>query len=613
MSRPTETANAVTSPRNFGSRRATWVGVTVIILAFILAAALSWRKWPDILIDFGLQLYLPWKISTGSVLYRDVMYLTAGPLSQYYHAFLFKCFGVSFRTIIISNLLLTAGMLALLFRRFRNATDILTATMICLAIALVFAFNQYGDIGNYNFIAPYCHETLHGVFLSILTLVLLSEWLVRKNIWFALAPGICIGLVFLTKPEVFAALGLAVAGAFVLFSVTNGRDHIAFAIRSILILLAGATIPLLAFTIYFHQFESWRESLRSVGFAWVPLFHNGVADGPYYRWCLGLDTPAFHVMAMLKQFAAVVAVLAAFSFIFRRRMESSINRLVAIVGVAAVLAAASAFNWSDCGRSLPLLDLIFVGLLCKNYRNIAQTKPAAFLIIWGIFAFFLTAKLGLFCRIWHYGFILAMPAFVSAVALLLWLLPQLLEREFAVNARLFRMAVASVLLLGFAHLFVQSQKIYRDKGIALGAGGDKIFVPIAEYNPAGEALRSTLPWLEQHAPPNATLAVLPEGVMVNYLSRRTNPTRYLVWNPVELAMFGSETMTATFEHNAPDYIMLIHRDGAEYGVKYFGQQPEFGLELMLWIRKNYEPVYLVGHEPLQDSHFGISILKRRSN
>ena len=81
--------------------------------------------------------------------------------------------------------------------------------------------------------------------------------------------------------------------------------------------------------------------------------------------------------------------------------------------------------------------------------------------------------------------------------------------------------------------------------------------------------------------------------MVNYLTRRTNPTRYLVWNPVELAMFGSENMTTTFERNAPDYIMLIHRDAAEYGAKYFGQQPEFGQELMQWIRKNYEPVYLV--------------------
>ena len=287
MSRPNETATVVTPAPNPPSRSATWAGAAVVALAFILAAALSWRKWPDILVDFGLQLYLPWKISTGSVLYRDVMYLTAGPLSQYYHAFLFKCFGASFRAIVFSNLLLTAGMLTLLFNRFRTATDTLTATMICLAIVLGFAFNQYVDIGNYNFIAPYCHEIVHGVFLSILALVFVSNWLMRERIGFALAAGVCAGLVFLTKPEVFAALGAGIAGAFVLFLITKGRAHIKFATRSALILVAGAAIPFLAFAIYFHQFQSWKESVRAAGFAWVPLLHGGVAGGPYYRWCLG--------------------------------------------------------------------------------------------------------------------------------------------------------------------------------------------------------------------------------------------------------------------------------------------------------------------------------------
>lgn len=613
MSRATnlETLNAAKDSPETAPARGAWVGGTIVTLAFILAATLSWRKWPDVLIDFGLQLYLPWKISTGSVLYRDVMYLTAGPLSQYYHALLFKIFGVSFRVIIFSNLLLTAGLLALLFRRFRTAADVLTATMVCLGIVLVFAFNQYGDIGNYNFIAPYCHEAVQGVFLSILALVCLSEWLTRERIGLAFAAGFCAGLVFLTKPEVFAALGLTMAGGLILFAATKGRARLVFAARSLATMLAAGALPFLGFLLFFHQSENWRESLRAAGFAWVPLLHGGVANGPYYRWCLGLDTPGFHVVAMLKQFFVIAAVVTAFAFLFRRRMDKTLNRLLALAGVAVVLAMASGFNWGDCGRTLPVLDLIFCGLLCANYGNLSREKPVSFLLLWSVFGFFLTAKLGLFCRIWHYGFILAMPAFASAVALLLWLLPRLLEQKFGVNPRLFRAAAGIVLLLGFTQLFVQSQMIYRDKNIALGTGGDKMFVSAPKFNPVGAALQSALPWLEQHAPPDATLAVLPEGIMVNYLSRRTNPTRYLVWNPVEIAMFGQDNMTAVFERNAPDYIMLIHRDAAEYGVKFFGQQPEFGLKLMQWIRQNYEPVYLIGDEPLQTSAFGISILKRR--
>jgi hypothetical protein len=205
---------------------------------------------------------------------------------------------------------------------------------------------------------------------------------------------------------------------------------------------------------------------------------------------------------------------------------------------------------------------------------------------------------------------LAMPAFVGSLILVLWLLPRLLAEQCAVNARLFRLAVSLLLLTGFASLFLQSQRIYRDKTIVLGKGGDEMFAFTPKIKPDGAALQSALPWLEKNAPPGATLAVLPEGIMVNYLSRRTNPTRYLVWNPVELAMFGQSSMTDTFERNAPDYIMLIHREGAEYGVKYFGQETEFGGDVMKWIRQNYQEVYLIGDEPLRTSAFGISILKR---
>src|ERR1700761_922101 len=88
--------------------------LAIIGAFFALAAALTWRRWPDPLIDFGMQLYLPWKISTGSVLYHDVHYLTGGPLSQYYHALLFKLFGVSLRTLIFSNLLILGGLLVLM-------------------------------------------------------------------------------------------------------------------------------------------------------------------------------------------------------------------------------------------------------------------------------------------------------------------------------------------------------------------------------------------------------------------------------------------------------------------------------------------------------------------
>ena len=69
-------------------------------------------------------------------------------------------------------------------------------------------------------------------------------------------------------------------------------------------------------------------------------------------------------------------------------------------------------------------------------------------------------------------------------------------------------------------------------------------------------------------------------------------------------------MTAAFENHPPDYICLVERDTSEFGVGYFGHSPGYGVDLMRWIRENYQPVYLIGLEPLQNGMFGIEILKR---
>lgn len=66
-------------------KKALWMAVrfagpVLIGGLFVLLAAFSWRKWPDFFVDFGVQLYIPWRIDEGAVLYRDLFYMSGGPL-----------------------------------------------------------------------------------------------------------------------------------------------------------------------------------------------------------------------------------------------------------------------------------------------------------------------------------------------------------------------------------------------------------------------------------------------------------------------------------------------------------------------------------------------------
>lgn len=583
----------------------------MVAAAFVAMAAVSWRKWPDPLIDFGLQLYLPWRIDHGAVLYRDLHYLAGGPLSQYFNALLFKIFGVSFRTLIFANLAITAALVILIYRRFLAAADRWTATTICLGIVLVFAFNEYQAIGNYNYIAPYSHELFHGVALSILAIAFLSDWIGKQNLRCAIAAGFCSGLVFLTKPEVFLALAAAAAAAFALFYITRRRWGLV--VKSGAVFLAGAVIPGLGFFLYFLSVEDWRASLYSAAFAWAPLWLTPVAQNHFYLWCTGFDTPVSHLREMAIHVFCVALLIALYARLFQRETGLGAKRTTRLVLMIPLLAAAAWFNWLNCGASLPLLGVAASGLLFRHYQKLSLEREMAFPCLWNVFGLVLLAKLGLFCRVWHYGFALAMPAAVTAIFLLFWLLPVLLEKKYDVDPQPFRLAVWLSLLIGFGVLVRDSESWYTTKNLAVGQGGDRIVAFDPRLNPAGASMRLALEWIEKNVPRDGTLAVLPEGTTINYLSRRVNPTPCLDWTPTVLSAFSQAGMTAAFEKSPPDYICLVERDTSEFGIGYFGHSPDYGVALMQWIGENYQPVCLIGHEPLRNGLFGIEILKRLSS
>jgi len=597
--------------------RSRWSGLALVGCVFALAAALSWRRWADVLVDFGMQLYLPWRISEGQVLYRDLMYLTGGPLSQYFNALLFKIFGVSFRTLIFANLAITAGLLVLVYRRFLAAADRLTATMVCLGIVLVFAFQHTGLIGNYNYITPYCHEVFHGLVLSIVVVVWLSSWLEKERIQFALAAGFGSGLVFLTKPEIFMALSVCAGTA---FWIGFNYKRTGFAAKSLVAFLLGGLVPLLAFFALFLRAEDWRASARSVISAWTPLWHTTITQDPFYQWCLGLDMPFLHLKKMWVHFVFIVVVTAIYALAFRRGAESRFKWMkpawmIWPLLISPLLVLAIVLKWDDCGRSLPLLGLSACGLLALICRNAATRPTAIFPLLWNVFGLGLLAKLGFSTRISHYGFALAMPAFAGAVYLFIWLLPRLLEQKYQVRFQVFRATACLVLLAGFVHLFLRSESYYLEKNIPVGRGGDKIMTYEPSVNPFQGRAEIALSWIQTNVPPEATLAVLPEGVMINYLSRHVNPTPCLVWVPPVMAVFGQTNMAAAFEKNSPDYVVIIARNTTEFGVGYFGYYRGYGTELMQWIDDHYDRVYPTdpaGKPPFGNRpFFGLQIMKRR--
>ena len=121
----------------------------------------------------------------------------------------------------------------------------------------------------------------------------------------------------------------------------------------------------------------------------------------------------------------------------------------------------------------------------------------------------------------------------------------------------------------------------------VGRGPDAFLTEPDRAVPANRAIEAI-----EALPADATLAVLPEGVMLNYLTRRTNPTGIVNFMPPELIVFGERRILAAFAKSPPDFIALTHKDTREYGVGTFGRG--YARDLYAWVVRNYQPVRLFG-------------------
>src|SRR5947208_11362089 len=98
------------------------IGLSITAVAMIAMLIFSWRAWPDPIADFGRELYVPWQVAQGKVLYRDIAYFN-GPLSPYFNSILVRIFGASLMTLAWMNILILAAVVLMLHRITTRISD----------------------------------------------------------------------------------------------------------------------------------------------------------------------------------------------------------------------------------------------------------------------------------------------------------------------------------------------------------------------------------------------------------------------------------------------------------------------------------------------------------
>jgi hypothetical protein len=235
-------------------------------------------------------------------------------------------------------------------------------------------------------------------------------------------------------------------------------------------------------------------------------------------------------------------------------------------------------------------------LLCWAAAWRERTSNSAVILRAGfcVFAVALLGKILLWPRVAHFGFVLALPAAVIFLALAADAFPEWLGR-LGPERRAFARASAIVLVLAYCVTSVaRSSALYAHKTLAVGAGADQFWGYAPDFVDADQRVLEAMAALETHGGPGVTLAVVPQGVMVNYLLRRVNPTRFTLLSTTEWASYGEADILDEFQRHPPRDILWESVEPGDFGV---GQ--------------GYRSVWRTGGDPLSDAPFGVELFERR--
>jgi hypothetical protein len=586
-------------------------GPAAIAAVFIAMLIWTWQTWADLLVDFGVQLYVPWQLTQGKVLYRDIAHYT-GPLSIYYCALAMRFFGTNLRAVEFANLPILIGIVVVIYYLTNRLGGRLCATISGISFIILFAFAHLTIAGNYNYVCPYEYEYTHATLLALICLIFLARLIRTGRMTNAAIAGFLTGMIFLTRTEFFVAIiGAAMIGVLLLVATTRPA-RVATACATFII--AGLIPPLLSAALL-HLAMPWSTAIHGVLGMWPAIFSGHVASQHFYQHSMGLDdlNKSLFLLAVWCGFYAITVVgfliWAAFT-----KSKPLLPQLIAAF-LAGILFAGwrwKEHDWMSLFRPLPVVAACVIAVSIHQFwrrRHQPEARStAALAAMLAFFSLLLLGKVFLYARIIHYGNWLAMPATIILLIAIFGSIPAFLRRRCAGHA-IYLTGIGGVWIVVLLVYLAMTGAAMKLLTVPIGIGPDRFWADATRANIVNNAILAA-----GQIPANKTLDCFPEGIMINYLAHRQTAGPYVNYNPPDLLLFGEDQMLESLRKTPPDYIFLVHKDTSEFGERFFGVN--YGQKLYVWIVQNYQeqplPMLDLGAEPLRNSQFGIRLLIPRT-
>ena len=166
-----------------------------------------------------------------------------------------------------------------------------------------------------------------------------------------------------------------------------------------------------------------------------------------------------------------------------------------------------------------------------------------------------------------------------------------------------------VLLAACSGIFLRSQSLYVQRTFAVGTGRDQFLAFAPARDASGILVGQVVEKLRRRPAHDRTL-VVPEGLMINYLTRRQSPLAEWIFIDLTLAGGAEERLVAKLAADPPESVVLVSRDLREHGITHFGAPGQPGSKMLDFFRQHYWPSHRFGGDPLDPEAQGAWILDR---
>lgn len=546
------------------------IPLLIISFIYLISFIVSYGHWGDLIIDCGREVYIPHAIASGKVLYKDI-FCIYGPFPYLFNAFFIKIFTANLFTFYSIG-----AMLGLFFITgvYLCAREFLSKT-VCVGICLLIMFSVVFDGFIFNYILPYSYAVVFASVFSIWILYSLINYIKTKNPNCLYCAALLWGAICVSKIE-FVPVIIPVIISYLLIEKNKVRVFLTFIAYSL-------AVPFITYFVLFSQGLNFADLTNNAKFI-QDMVNTQAIKHFYGNYCIAHFNLNIFLTNLKNLISLIFTGVIFFGVLFfALKRKSPITKYLIVLFISGFYFCILMLQGTH-----PQIIFAFLPYICtiifllklvrfiraKEYKN-TQSILSLILLIFAIsisFKNFHSLQLG------FYG----SYSFAPLILCLIIFLKELLELKFIYYTKKQCDTALFIFLLILTLVFanILALRLSRENGVIKTPLGT-----IKTEKRIASALNDTISYIAQHSHKNDTLLVLPEGIMLNYLTQRKWDFYQTSFIPLDFETFGENNILNEISQKKPDYVIFVKRDTQEYGKRYICS--DYGIKTCNYITHNY--------------------------